>query len=91
LLKIIISGYDNQEILELCEKTNVTSEDREAYISHLTKSGRDEGVNKIFEEYGINIIMGPLESPLYYFAAACGSTPLHFFRYHDVSILILKR
>ncbi|KAH6609834.1 hypothetical protein Trco_003180 [Trichoderma cornu-damae] len=67
-------GYDNQDVLELCEKTNVTPEARAAYVSHLEKFGRDEGVDKMFQEYGINIIMGPLESPLYSFAAACGQT-----------------
>ncbi|KAM0246892.1 hypothetical protein ACHAQJ_010050 [Trichoderma viride] len=79
-------GLDNQDTLELCEKMNVTSEDRAAYVSHLTKSGRDQGVNKIFEEYGINIIMGPLESPLYYFAAASGypaaAMPLGYLDYN---------
>ncbi|PTB38711.1 uncharacterized protein TrAFT101_006733 [Trichoderma asperellum] len=65
-------GNDNQDVLELCEKTNVTSKDCASYVSHLTKFGRDQGVDKIFKEHGLNIIMGPLESPLYYFAAACG-------------------
>lgn len=60
-------------MLELCEKTKVTSKDCASYVSHLTKFGRDQGVDKIFKEHGLNIIMGPLESPLYYFAAACGS------------------
>ncbi|KAM0449991.1 hypothetical protein ACHAO4_006870 [Trichoderma viride] len=79
--KELPQGYDNQDILELCEKTNVTSENCASYVSHLTKFGRDQGVNKIFEEHDLNIIMGPIESPLYYFAAACGSHPsFHLFR-----------
>ncbi|UKZ57436.1 hypothetical protein TrVGV298_011293 [Trichoderma virens] len=65
-------GYDNQDTLERCEKTNITFEDRANYVAHLEKFGRDEGIDKIFHEYDINIVIGPLESPLYYFAAACG-------------------
>lgn len=54
----------------------MTAEDRAAYVAHAEKFGCEQGVNKIFDEYGINIIMGPLESPLASFAAACGSTSL---------------
>ncbi|RFU74341.1 amidase family [Trichoderma arundinaceum] len=79
-------GYDNQDMLELCEKMKVTSEDRARYVAHLEKFGRDQGVNKIFEEYGVNIIMGPIESPLYYFAAASGypvaAMPLGYLDYN---------
>ncbi|PNP44102.1 hypothetical protein TGAMA5MH_04387 [Trichoderma gamsii] len=79
-------GYDNQDILELSEKSNVTSEDRESHVSHLTEFGRDQGVNKIFDEHDLNIIMGPIESPLYYFAAACGypvaAMPLDYLDYN---------
>ncbi|KAL6907245.1 amidase signature domain-containing protein [Trichoderma evansii] len=84
--KELPAGYDNQDILELSEKTNVTSEDRASYISHLTRFGRDQGVNKIFEEFGLNIIMGPIESPLYYWAAASGypvaAMPLDYLDYN---------
>ncbi|KAK1246513.1 hypothetical protein MKX08_000315 [Trichoderma sp. CBMAI-0020] len=76
----------NQDILELCEKTSLTSEDCASYVSHLTKFGRDQGVDKIFEEHDLNIIMGPIESPLYYFAAACGypvaAMPLDYLDYN---------
>lgn len=54
----------------------MTAEDRAACVAHAEKFGCEQGVNKVFDEYGINIIMGPLESPLSSFAAVCGSTPL---------------
>ncbi|PTB50725.1 hypothetical protein M431DRAFT_511647 [Trichoderma harzianum CBS 226.95] len=79
-------GYDNQEILERSENTDTTPEDRANYVAHLKKLGRDEGIDKIFNEYDINVVMGPLESPLYYFAAACGypvaAMPLGYLEYN---------
>ncbi|KAL6699633.1 amidase signature domain-containing protein [Trichoderma pleuroticola] len=69
-------GYDNQDILIRSENTEITPEDRENYVAHLKNLGRDEGIDKIFDEYGINVVMGPLESPLYYFAAVCGTISL---------------
>ncbi|KAL7954704.1 amidase signature domain-containing protein [Trichoderma compactum] len=67
------TGYDNQDILIRSEDTDITPEDRSNYVAHLKKLGRDQGIDKVFDEYGINVVMGPLESPLYYFAAACGA------------------
>ncbi|KIE01194.1 amidase family protein, partial [Metarhizium majus ARSEF 297] len=80
------SGNDNQDVLKRCEKTNMTAEDRAACVAHAEKFGCEQGINKVFDEYGINIIMGPLESPLASFAAACGypvaSMPLGYLDYN---------
>ncbi|KAL7936507.1 amidase signature domain-containing protein [Trichoderma chlorosporum] len=79
-------GYDNQDTLERCEKTAITSEERANYVAHLEKFGRDEGIDKLFDEHDINVVIGPLESPLYYFAAACGypvaAMPLGYLEYN---------
>ncbi|PNP59590.1 hypothetical protein THARTR1_00763 [Trichoderma harzianum] len=79
-------GYDNRDILIRSENTDMTPEDRENYVAHLKNLGRDEGIDKIFDEYGINVVMGPLESPLYYFAAVCGypvaAMPLGYLEYN---------
>ncbi|KAM5341687.1 hypothetical protein ACJ41O_014718 [Fusarium nematophilum] len=65
-------GNGNQDVLERCYNTSITPEERSVYAAHADKYGRELGVDKILEEYNLNIIMGPLESPLASIAAACG-------------------
>jgi len=67
-------------MLETCFNTNVTREQYEKHISHVEKYGRDLGVDKMMDEYDLNIIIGPLECDLGNFAASAGkskSPPFH--------------
>ena len=62
-------------MLEQCLVTSITSEDREKYVAHAVKFGKELGVDKILDEYDLNLIIGPIESPLPSFAAAAGLVP----------------
>lgn len=47
-------------------------EELELLIAFLRQLGRDEGLDKAFTRYNINIILGPAESPITVLAAAAG-------------------
>lgn len=73
----ISKGNSNQEVLERCNHTNITEYQYRKYIDHVEKYGRDLGVNKMMDEYNLNIIIGPLECDLGNFAASAGKFVAH--------------
>ncbi len=59
-------------MLETCFNTKVTPEQYEKHIAHVEKYGRDLGLDRMMDEYNLNIIIGPLECDLGNFAASAG-------------------
>ena len=46
-------------------------------VEHARVTARDHGIDKVFEEYDINVLLGPAESTITHFASAAGgSIPL---------------
>ncbi|KAK0613585.1 hypothetical protein B0T14DRAFT_569614 [Immersiella caudata] len=70
--KELPAGTSNQDMLKTCHNTNVSQEEYERYIAHAEKYGRDLGVNKIMDDYNLNIILGPIECHMVCFAATAG-------------------
>ncbi len=44
--------------------TTITDQQYQQYIDHAEKYGRDLGLDKVFDDYNVNIILAPVESEL---------------------------
>lgn len=71
-----LQDNSNQDVLETCYNTNITDRQYHKYIAHVEKYGKELGVDKIMDEYNLNIIIGPLECDLGNFAASAGKPVL---------------
>ncbi|KAJ2898783.1 hypothetical protein MKZ38_003653 [Zalerion maritima] len=69
--------YTKQEFLDSAQKKKLPKSEIDGLVKLMRRLGRDEGVDKAFEKYDINIILGPAESPITTVAAAAGM--FHFF------------
>ena len=52
---------------------NLSEAEVEAAIQHVRDVGRTRGIDKIFKEFNVNVIVGPAESGLTGFASATGT------------------
>lgn len=51
----------------------MTSQEFHHLVEHARHVDRDSGIDKVFKEFDINVILGPAESAMTQFAAAAGS------------------
>ena len=65
-------GYPRQDRLEKALAQSYTTEDLDKALAHARRIGRDEGIDKILEEYDIDVIIGPADSKMPTIAAASG-------------------
>jgi amidase len=65
------SEYPSQSILEHDLEVNLSDSDYEKYTTHFRHAGR-EGIDKVFRDYDLNIIIGPSDSDITVLAAASG-------------------
>ncbi|EPS29808.1 hypothetical protein PDE_04758 [Penicillium oxalicum 114-2] len=61
-----------QDLLEESVSMNLSEAEVEAAIQHVRDVGRTRGIDKIFKEFNVNVIVGPAESGLTGFASATG-------------------
>ena len=64
--------YPRQDRLEKALAHNYNTEYLDAALTRARKIGRDEGIDKIFEEYDLDVIIGPADSAMVSLAAASG-------------------
>jgi amidase len=50
----------------------MSSEDYDRHLSHLRKAARDEGVDRVLNTYGVDVILGPTDCGLTSMATAGG-------------------
>lgn len=53
------------------------SEEYNRLVEHARYIARDSGIDKIFCEFDINIVLGPAESAITQFASAAGASAFH--------------
>lgn len=51
---------------------NTSPEDYERHMSNLRKLARDQGVERVLKEHGVDVILGPTDSALASMASAGG-------------------
>ncbi|KAF7720093.1 Uncharacterized protein PECH_001205 [Penicillium ucsense] len=61
-----------QDLIEDAVKMNLSKNEVDSLIHHVRDVGRTRGIDKIFEEFNVNVIVGPAESGLTGFASATG-------------------
>ncbi|KAJ9165614.1 Amidase family protein [Coniochaeta hoffmannii] len=78
--------YPDQEFLTSSLDKALPGSTLEDLIAQLRRLGRDEGIDQVFRDYDINILVGPVESQISLFAAAAGypiaSLPLGYLHYN---------
>ncbi|KAI8404772.1 hypothetical protein FOFC_14244 [Fusarium oxysporum] len=65
-------GYDDQGLLIDAEESDLSPEDYEKNLSHLRKVARDDGLDRIFKEYGVDVIVGSSDTAIKAFASGSG-------------------
>ncbi|KLO99774.1 glu/asp-tRNA amidotransferase subunit A [Fusarium fujikuroi] len=65
-------GYDDQGLLIDAQESDISIEDYEKNLSHLRKVARDEGLDRIFKEYGVDVIIGSSDTAIKAYASGSG-------------------
>ncbi|RKL48109.1 hypothetical protein BFJ70_g2467 [Fusarium oxysporum] len=65
----VIMSYDDQGLLIDAEESDLSPEDYEKNLSHLRKVARDDGLDRIFKEYGVDVIVGSSDTAIKAFAS----------------------
>lgn len=55
----------------------MTSKEYDHLVEHARYIARDSGIDQIFKDYDINIVLGPAESAMTQFASAAGACPFN--------------
>ncbi|KAL9565717.1 hypothetical protein ACKAV7_009899 [Fusarium commune] len=65
-------GYDDQGLLIDAQESDISAEDYEKNLSHLRKVARDDGLDRIFKEYDVDVIVGSSDTAIKAFASGSG-------------------
>ncbi|UKZ74712.1 hypothetical protein TrVFT333_002382 [Trichoderma virens FT-333] len=65
-------AFPGQQQLENTLKSNLTEEKRQEIVSFIRKIAKDDGFDRIFEETGAEVLIGPLDGRIVTVAAAAG-------------------
>lgn len=65
-------GFPGQEFLENAQQNHTSEAEIEALIQQMRHIGRVEGLDKVFADYNINVLLGPADGAMTTFAAAAG-------------------
>ena len=60
------------------EEAVLSPEDYEKNLSHLRKVARDDGLDRIFKEYGVDVIVGSSDTAIKAYASGSGMFTLVF-------------
>ncbi|KAH8648117.1 hypothetical protein BGZ61DRAFT_542460 [Ilyonectria robusta] len=78
-------AYDDQDVFLDALKLKLSPEDYGMYLAHLRKVAR-HGLDKIFAEYNVDVIVGPCDSPLSSLSSGSGypmaAMPLGYAEYN---------
>ena len=66
------SGHDNQDMLKSSYELNISSEEYQANFDHMRHIGRDRGIDQILDKYGVDVLMGQIDSTMMSYAASAG-------------------
>ncbi|QYT03683.1 Amidase domain-containing protein [Trichoderma simmonsii] len=66
------AAFPGQQQLENTLKSNLTEEKRQEIVSFIRKIAKDDGFDRIFEETGAEVLIGPLDGRIVTVAAAAG-------------------
>jgi amidase len=62
----------NQARVDAAAESNLSPEQYEAHLQNVRDAGQGRGIDKMIEEYGVDVIIGPADSQLTKIAAAAG-------------------
>ncbi|KAF5968000.1 hypothetical protein FBULB1_10953 [Fusarium bulbicola] len=65
-------GYDDQGLLIDAEESDTSLEDYEKNLAHLRKVARDDGLDRIFKEYSVDVIVGSSDTAIKAYASGSG-------------------
>lgn len=66
----------SQDSLHRAKNLHLTKQEYDEHLQHCRLTARDHGVEKAFKEYGVDIILGPNDSPLPLLATCGGENPI---------------
>jgi amidase len=69
---MISSDHPRQDTFINSQEQNMSSEDYDRHLAHLRKVARDEGVDRVLNTYGVDVILGPTDCGLTSMATAGG-------------------
>nr|POF02552.1 putative j domain-containing protein c4h3.01 [Quercus suber] len=64
--------YPNQDQLIEAYQQRVSATDYQEHLAHLREAGRGQGLDQLFEKYGVDVVIAPADSLLSSFATASG-------------------
>ena len=67
-----IAAFPGQQQLENTLKSDLTEEKRQEIVSFIRKTAKDDGFDRIFQETGAEVLIGPLDGRIVTVAAAAG-------------------
>lgn len=70
---LIEPGYPKQDKLEKALATKLSTETLDATLQYARQVSRTKGIDKILEDYNLDVIIGPAESSMTDLASASGS------------------
>lgn len=68
-----LSAHDNQDFLEATEEQNVSSQHYRTQLNRMHELFKTHGVDKVMNEYNIDVIIGPSDSFLSSIATFTGN------------------
>lgn len=54
---------------------DTSQEEYDRHMAHLRKMARDQGVERVLKDHGVDVILGPTDSGLTSMASAGGKSP----------------
>jgi amidase len=66
--------HPGQDLLEAAVDNNATSEERDALIKHVHTVSRERGIDLVLDKYGVDVILGPADSPLNLLVCGAGTS-----------------
>jgi hypothetical protein len=65
-------GYDNQNGLLRAQKSSLSKQEYDDILSHARRLGRELGIDRTLKDFGVDVILGPGDGPLFYIAGIAG-------------------
>jgi amidase len=72
--KELPTNNDNQQRLEGSQASNLSSEEYDKLFKFMRTTSRKEGIDKILQDYDIDVILGPGNANMHDLAAASGES-----------------
>lgn len=66
-------GHDNQARLTSSAELSLTPAEYAEYFTHMRQTARERGIDRILDDYNVDVIIGLADSGLTSFAAGAGT------------------